>query len=670
MTRNYLRRLAFAPPAESSEDEEAVERYRRAKQRAAAEQIVRDAEETAQRFLKPAPSPPVSFRPPQQEGDLSWGRVIGEALGKVGGAAVGKLTEDSGPPPPDVEPPLPNVTFTPPRPPSEPGPLPTLRPAQTSDQLSDVHEFRPAATAALPTMRPDLVRALVPAGAKPESLPVMRPQREPLPTMRPDLLARATEDPDRLRDDAQRIRRALDARAPADFEPSRLPVMGKAKAGPAPGEEDMNDARVRERIEAAGGYEEGGDVHSRARVARPREFLERRITDIEQNPTRQNSNGRWGGALRSAARAASRILASGGSPAQAVGAFAAGFGLGAADTSLDERLGEMDAADRMRGTLAGMNQREGERLKLEGGRADVRARNAQATYYEQRPDLERDKLTATALERKQKAVQREIGQRLRDPRPFDDNDAYDADLAERAAEVGVNMNRAGFGDAQKPFTIEVLDPTDPQHIRKIRMQYDRATRQWSPAQAGGETFVTNRVQPVGDDGRTPTQRETDNDRDRAFKATQDYRAQMLALSSDRLHEQMLNGLSGRAAREFTTATRGLFERRRAVEKQIEDYSKRAAAYTVDPAEAKRRIGELERERDDITSQIDGSRSSALGSMSSSGSAPAPARPAAQRSRPAGEWGEDPDVRAYADAHFSGDYHAAQMAIEEQRRRRR
>lgn len=33
------------------------------------------------------------------------------------------------------------------------------------------------------------------------------------------------------------------------------------------------------------------------------------------------------------------------------------------------------------------------------------------------------------------------------------------------------------------------------------------------------------------------------------------------------------------------------------------------------------------------------------------------------------WGEDSDVRAYADAHFGGDYGAAQMAIEEQRKRR-
>jgi hypothetical protein len=37
---------------------------------------------------------------------------------------------------------------------------------------------------------------------------------------------------------------------------------------------------------------------------------------------------------------------------------------------------------------------------------------------------------------------------------------------------------------------------------------------------------------------------------------------------------------------------------------------------------------------------------------------------------ASSWGEDPDVRAYADAHFRGDYGAAQLAIEEQKKRRR
>jgi hypothetical protein len=397
---------------------------------------------------------------------------------------------------------------------------------------------------------------------------------------------------------------------------------------------------------------------TRARIADPAGRLEKQIAHERQNPA-QDGNG-WKGVMIDSLLG----LLQRGVP----GAAAAGV-TNLLDKSSDERRAQGRRVGGYQRDLGEIRGREVERLKLDDARAGVRQKNAQAGYFEQRPDLERDKLDAATLDRKQKAIQREIGQRLRDPRPFDDKDAYDSDLAERAAESGVSMNRAGFGDAQKPFSIEVLDPTDAQHIQKIRMQFDRGTRQWSPVQAGGETVVTNRVQPVGDDGRTPSQRETDADRDRAFDATQNYRSQLLGLSSARLQEQMLNGLSGRSAREFTTQTRGLFERRGAVEREINDLSKRAASYTIDPADAQRRIKQLESERDGITGQIEASRGKALGSVAAP-AAGSTSRRGAASTRAAGEWGEDPDVRAFADAYFKGDYGAAQMAIEEQKRRKR
>lgn len=312
-----------------------------------------------------------------------------------------------------------------------------------------------------------------------------------------------------------------------------------------------------------------------------------------------------------------------GDPLGAVGGALGGAAVATADRKSADRIWKNRELAQVNSEIQNNTARQKDALSLEEQRARVRATNAQAGYYEHRPDLERDKSDALALDRKQKAVQREIGQRLRDPRPFDESDDYDADLAARAAELGVSMNRSGFGDAQKPFTIEVLDPTDPQHIRKMRMQFDRGTRQWSPVQAGGETVVTNRVQPVGDDGQTPAQRGADADRDRAFEATQEYRKATLGLSTARLEEQMRNGLSGRAGREFTTATRGLFERRRQIESQITDYRKRAAAYTIDPADAQKRVQALEAERDGITSQIDAERGKALGAMSSASPAASP-----------------------------------------------
>lgn len=617
---------------DSEELERELEESRR-RRRAAEEQTMLDADEYMQQFLTPEPPPaPVARPAQQQEGGINWGRAVGEVLGKVGGAVVGRLTEGK-PPAPAVKPPLPRVEFTRPSPPSEPGRLPELCPTQASNQFADVHEFdgrqgggvgktpvfRPAPAQSgpyVPSSETEDERrrrmALRPAGATPPPLPAAAsPAVDAARLLRPSPVNEPF--PSHVR--------------PEDFRPSRNL--------PAPGEEAANDARFRERLGEVGAYDDRRPAEvirqgmERARIAQSREYLQRRIAEIESNPTRQNGNSRLVGALKSAGHGALQGFARTGTLAGAAGGAAAGGTVGAFAPATDERLAEQRDVERMRAGLEQMYAREAARLKLGEQQADTRLRNAQADYYSQRPDLERDKLTATQLDRQQKAIQREIGQRLRDPRPFDDNDAYDSDLAERAERVGVNLNRAGFGDAQKPATIEVLDPTDPQHIRKIRMQFDRNTRQWSPVQANGETVITNRVQPVGDDGRTPTQRDADDDRDRAFSATQDYRTQQLGLSTERLREQMLNGLSSRASREFTTATRGLFERRGQIEREIQSLSKQAAAYTIDPAEARRRIESLEAERNGLTSQIDAQRGKALGAMSAapSGARTTPTAPA-------------------------------------------
>lgn len=405
-------------------------------------------------------------------------------------------------------------------------------------------------------------------------------------------------------------------RAPGEFEPSRVPMGGKVRSAPAPGEEEANDALVRERIAQAGGFDEGGDAHTRARVEHPREFLEQRIADIEQNPTRQNSNGRWGGALRAGARAARRILASGGNPAQAAGAFAAAFGVGAADTSFDERLGEMDAADRMRGTLAGMNEREAARLKLDGARADVRARNAQANYYEQRPDLEAAKRQDAAAKAERKRifdVLRSLkGQKLNPSDP-------------RIAQLVADADRAGV-----PFDVESFNNskgnvirytrTDPQHPERTQVvEWNTVTDEETVL--GQKGFQATR----GTDGRTTAEVKTDEDRDRAFGATQEYRRQLLSLAGDRFQLALTNGLSAQASREFNVATAGLQQQVNQIRTQIEGWKAKAKAYTVDPAEAERRVKELEAQADPLLERLEASRVAALqkmgGASATGGSAP-------------------------------------------------
>jgi hypothetical protein len=339
-----------------------------------------------------------------------------------------------------------------------------------------------------------------------------------------------------------------------------------------------------------------------------RELLE------DDDPDDTNGRGRSG--ARMALHTMGRAAESG-----SVG-YTVGAGLGGLLTGLIDKDADEEQIDRPRDLARAKAAADAEsvageqRRKQEAHAADVDYKKSAADWNRQRPEFHQAKAA-------QDSVKYEISNRLKDPRPFDPNDDNDVNLLGRARSLGIHLSPGSFGDHKNPFTIEILDPADPSNIRKTRLSFDRASGTWSPVTDGaGAPVVTNRVQPVGDDGRTPNQREADGDRDRAFDAQQDYRARMFGLSSERLREQMLNGLSTRAGREFTTATRGLFERRREVEKQIEDYSKRAAALSVDPAEARRRIGGLEEERDRLTSQIDGARSSALGAMSSS---PAPAR---------------------------------------------
>lgn len=368
---------------------------------------------------------------------------------------------------------------------------------------------------------------------------------------------------------------------------------------------------------------------TRARVAAPVDWLRKKLGE-ESARQPADRNGGWKSAVLSALITGADALGQSGDWRTALAAAGTGAVVGGIDKSFDESLRHRRYVEKLQKEYEGEVAREGDRLKAEGARADIDVKTANAAWVRERPDLEREKLTSAQLDRKQKAVQREIAQRLRDPRPFDENDAYDSDLAERAAAAGVSMNRAGFGDAQKPFTIEALDPMDPQHIRKVRLQFDRATRQWAPVQTEGETVVTNRVQPVGDDGRTPDQRERDADRDAARANTEAYRKQLLGLSTRRLRQQMTNGLDAAATRRFNVETEGLFERRRQIEGQIQTWNTRAAKAEISGAERDRRTAELVAERDGITAKIETARGAALGATSAA--PPAPTAPAGRVSR--------------------------------------
>jgi hypothetical protein len=189
-----------------------------------------------------------------------------------------------------------------------------------------------------------------------------------------------------------------------------------------------------------------------------------------------------------------------------VGEGLGGVGYGLAKTDLDEQIGHDLRQDKAQRDLetAQKNQAAGTLIK---------SRNAATQYQLARPELERAKAGAAAAARAQSLIGREIANRLKEPRAFDPTDTYDADLLQRARAAGVSFDTQGFGDFKNPVSLEVEDPTDPNHVRKTRMQYNRDSGQFEPLEVNGQPVVTRRVQPVLDNGMTPNQEHVDADRD-------------------------------------------------------------------------------------------------------------------------------------------------------------
>lgn len=306
-----------------------------------------------------------------------------------------------------------------------------------------------------------------------------------------------------------------------------------------------------------------------------------------------------------------------GDPLGALGGVVGGVTVATADRRLADKSWKARELAKVEREQQHDTAREKDRLDLEEQRARV-------GWLKARPGLEGKKIDAQAVKRQQDALQREISNRLKEPRTFDPADAYDADLAERAQAAGVHFAPGAFGDFKNPATLEVLDASDPTGTRKTRLIYDREGGGWKQLEADGRGVQTGYVQPVGADGMTEAQRRGDADRDAARDNTEAYRKQLLGLSTDRLHLAMSNGLGAAAKRRFDVETNGLFERRRQIETQIQDYNTRAAKAEISGSERDRRTGELRAELEKITGQIDDARSEALGSMSDASSGAAPA----------------------------------------------
>jgi hypothetical protein len=185
-----------------------------------------------------------------------------------------------------------------------------------------------------------------------------------------------------------------------------------------------------------------------------------------------------------------------------LGAAATGLVGGVAKPSMDEELQKKaDVTDATAKLDRG--------FRVQERSARIRQVNASASLSEQRPGLEREKAAATAAtsaqKQQQQNLQREIGNRLKEPRAFDASDAYDSDLSARAQAAGVHFSPTMFGDFKNPATLEVLDTSDPTGTRKTRLSYNRESGQFQPVTVDGKGIQTGYVQPVGENGMTSFQ---------------------------------------------------------------------------------------------------------------------------------------------------------------------
>jgi hypothetical protein len=130
---------------------------------------------------------------------------------------------------------------------------------------------------------------------------------------------------------------------------------------------------------------------------------------------------------------------------------------------------------------------------------------AQTSWYEQRPDIERQKTAATALQRERTNVLAQI--RARKGSPFTPDDP----LLAQAGKLGMHFDADSLNNAASNVVqVTIVDPDHPEQTRRAML--NKTTGELSDVAQSGY------VQPVGPDGRTQSQRDSNDDRDRGFNA--------------------------------------------------------------------------------------------------------------------------------------------------------
>jgi hypothetical protein len=356
-------------------------------------------------------------------------------------------------------------------------------------------------------------------------------------------------------------------------------------------------------------------------------------------------------------------------------------------------------------------------LGVEKAHADYTAKLAQADYTRQRAPLERLKREGTQLDRDRRALlsmYRTVGE-------YDPSDHRFDSMGKEAERLGVTL---------QPYKRGEKPPQRFNHLGRVweYLKDDETNEYYARpvADDDGQALGVDTSKVPDEHGLLPAQAAADDDRDRAFGAAErqravsnDLRRAGLALSGQRLdlsRAQFDNRLSEQTRKELKTANDLAAESER-YQQAANDMERLAEYKDPDTGEVKQSKGRMAKRAEylsraaslrqklaqnygyifgdgkmstedfqrmfpNVTGNIAG-EAYRLGFQLTDPGIPqqAPKRsPLPQRSAPASPGirpraskpsaGEDPNVRAYADAYFGGDYGKAQATIEEQRKRRR
>ena len=233
----------------------------------------------------------------------------------------------------------------------------------------------------------------------------------------------------------------------------------------------------------------------------------RRGLEGQRNP--EDRDGRVKSGVKTAARMFLDTLTHGGSVGAGIRNAVVGGAYGAAVPNANERAGrdrEIRRVEREQSRVQA-NQKAG--LEAEGERASTRQKNAQASYYEQRPDIEAAKRTDAQAKAEQSRVFRVLsslkGQKL-----------YPADP--RVRQLQADADRAGI-----PFDVESFNNSKGNVVRYVRTDPDRPEQTVEVERnvlTGAEQVLGQKGYQATRDasGMTTAEVKTDEDRDRGYNA--------------------------------------------------------------------------------------------------------------------------------------------------------